>query len=88
MSQAVSVPAPPIGAAPDWRAALLPPAKRRFWVFSDLQQSDPDNARRCMETGVRDFLHVSDLARGHVCACDYAREHTGCEIINLGTGTG
>jgi UDP-glucose 4-epimerase len=39
-------------------------------------------------TGVRDYIHVSDLARGHVCACDYAREHTGCEIINLGTGTG
>ena len=39
-------------------------------------------------TGVRDYIHVSDLARGHVCACDYAKEHTGCEVINLGTGTG
>ena len=39
-------------------------------------------------TGVRDYIHVSDLARGHVCACDYAAGHTGCEIINLGTGTG
>ncbi len=39
-------------------------------------------------TGVRDYLHVVDLARGHVNACDYAAAHTGCEIINLGTGTG
>ena len=66
MSQAAPVPSSPIGAAPDWRAALLPPAKRRFWVFSDLQQSDPDNARRCMETGVRDFLSLR-LAVDAVC---------------------
>ncbi len=39
-------------------------------------------------TGVRDYLHVVDLARGHVKACDYAAAHTGCEIINLGTGVG
>lgn len=39
-------------------------------------------------TGVRDYIHVVDLARGHVCACDYAANHTGCEIINLGTGVG
>lgn len=39
-------------------------------------------------TGVRDYIHVVDLAKGHVAACGYAKEHTGCEIINLGTGTG
>ncbi len=39
-------------------------------------------------TGVRDYIHVTDLARGHVLACDYASKHRGCEIINLGTGTG
>ena len=39
-------------------------------------------------TGVRDFIHVVDLACGHVCAVDYAREHTGIEAVNLGTGTG
>lgn len=39
-------------------------------------------------TGVRDYIHVCDLARGHVLACGYASSHTGCEIINLGTGTG
>ena len=39
-------------------------------------------------TGVRDYIHVVDLAKGHVAACGYAAEHTGCEIINLGTGVG
>ena len=32
--------------------------------------------------------HVVDLAKGHVAACAFAAEHTGCEIINLGTGVG
>ena len=39
-------------------------------------------------TGVRDYIHVVDLARGHVAAIDYANHHAGCEIINLGTGVG
>ena len=39
-------------------------------------------------TGVRDYIHVVDLAKGHVCACLYTAEHTGSEIINLGTGHG
>ena len=39
-------------------------------------------------TGVRDYIHVVDLAKGHVAACDYAAKHTGCEIVNLGTGVG
>ena len=39
-------------------------------------------------TGVRDYIHVVDLAKGHVKAIDYAGEHTGDEIVNLGTGTG
>ncbi len=39
-------------------------------------------------TGVRDYIHVVDLAKGHVKAIDYSGEHKGVEIINLGTGTG
>ena len=39
-------------------------------------------------TGVRDYIHVVDLAKGHVAALNYAMEHTGTEIINLGTGKG
>ena len=39
-------------------------------------------------TGVRDYIHVVDLACGHVKACEYAANHAGCEIFNLGTGVG
>ena len=39
-------------------------------------------------TGVRDYIHVVDLARGHVAACNYLMQHSGCEVFNLGTGTG
>ena len=39
-------------------------------------------------TGVRDYIHVVDLSKGHVAAVKYAAEHTGCEIFNLGTGIG
>lgn len=39
-------------------------------------------------SGVRDYIHVVDLACGHVCAVDYAMTHTGAEPINLGTGNG
>ncbi|MBQ8953006.1 MAG: UDP-glucose 4-epimerase GalE [Clostridia bacterium] len=39
-------------------------------------------------TCVRDYIHVVDLAKGHVCAIRYAMEHTGSEAINLGTGVG
>ena len=39
-------------------------------------------------TGVRDYIHVVDLAKGHVAAIDYLMSHTGSEVFNLGTGTG
>lgn len=39
-------------------------------------------------TGVRDYIHVADLARGHVKALQYLQHNTGIEAINLGTGTG
>ena len=39
-------------------------------------------------TGVRDFIHVVDLAKGHVAALNYAMDHTGVEAVNLGTGVG
>ena len=39
-------------------------------------------------TGVRDYIHVTDLAKGHVAAIEYAAKNTGCEAINLGTGRG
>ena len=39
-------------------------------------------------TGVRDYIHVVDLALGHVAALQYSLKHDGCEIFNLGTGRG
>ena len=39
-------------------------------------------------TGVRDYIHVMDLAEGHLAALHYARDHAGAEVFNLGTGTG
>ena len=39
-------------------------------------------------TGVRDYIHVVDLALGHCRAIDHVLGHTGAETINLGTGRG
>ena len=39
-------------------------------------------------TGVRDYIHVMDLAEGHVKAIEYLNNHTGYEAINLGAGHG
>ncbi len=39
-------------------------------------------------TGVRDYIHVTDLARGHLAAVKYANTHKGVEVFNLGTGNG
>ena len=39
-------------------------------------------------TGVRDYIHVVDLAKGHVKALAKARKITGAEAYNLGTGRG
>ena len=39
-------------------------------------------------TGVRDYIHVVDLAKGHIAALRYAEKHTGCTAVNLGTGKG
>ena len=39
-------------------------------------------------TGVRDYIHVVDLAKGHLCALDKIREEKGVKIYNLGTGNG
>ncbi len=39
-------------------------------------------------TGVRDYIHVTDLAAGHVKAAEKLGEDPGLKIYNLGTGTG
>lgn len=55
--------------------------RKELNVFGD-DYDTPDG------TGVRDYLHVKDLAAGHVAAIDYAMAHTGTEAFNLGTGRG
>ena len=39
-------------------------------------------------TGVRDYLHITDLADGHVAALRYLEGFSGIETVNLGTGKG
>ncbi len=58
-------------------AGILP----QLSVFGD-DYPTPDG------TGVRDYVHVVDLAKGHVAALRYAMRHTGAEAVNLGTGRG
>lgn len=53
----------------------------RVNVFGD-DYDTPDG------TGVRDYIHVVDLAKGHVCAVKRLLEHPGLVIYNLGTGVG
>lgn len=55
--------------------------RERLSVFGD-DYPTPDG------TGVRDYIHVVDLAKGHLAALNYSEAHTGTEIINLGTGHG
>jgi len=53
----------------------------RLQVFGD-DYPTPDG------TGVRDYIHVVDLAQGHVAAIDKLGDLPGCTAINLGTGRG
>jgi UDP-glucose 4-epimerase len=39
-------------------------------------------------TGVRDYIHVDDLAEGHLAAMDYLQHSSGVDVFNLGTGQG
>ena len=39
-------------------------------------------------TGVRDYIHVQDIARAHLAAINWTERERGCEAFNLGTGRG
>lgn len=39
-------------------------------------------------TGVRDFIHIMDLADGHAAALRFLEKNPGCHMINLGSGQG
>ncbi|MDY0190437.1 MAG: UDP-glucose 4-epimerase GalE [Desulfuromonas sp.] len=47
-----------------------------------------DDYPTCDGTGVRDYIHVCDLAAGHVKAVEFLLAHTGLDVWNLGTGQG
>ena len=55
--------------------------REHLTVFGD-DYDTPDG------TGIRDYIHVVDLARAHVLAIRYAAGHKGCEVFNIGTGKG
>ena len=54
---------------------------KQLTIFGDSYDT-PDG------TGVRDYIHVMDLAEGHLAALHFAKDHAGCGIFNLGTGKG
>ena len=54
---------------------------KQLTVFGD-DYDTPDG------TGVRDYIHVVDLALGHLAALEYVKDHPGAEAVNLGTGKG
>lgn len=56
-------------------------SRPRIEVFGD-DYDTPDG------TGVRDYLHVVDLARGHLDALEYLEQRPGLSLHNLGTGRG
>ncbi len=78
-----------IGEAPSKVASNLMPAVAR--VAAGLQ---PEVAVFGQDyptvdgTGVRDFIHVRDLAQGHLAALSYLAHHPGWDVFNLGTGRG
>ena len=53
----------------------------RLTVYGD-DYDTPDG------TGVRDYIHVVDLALGHLAALEYVKDHPGAVAVNLGTGKG
>ena len=56
--------------------------KREFLSVFGNDYNTPDG------TGVRDYIHVVDLAKGHLCALKGQEDKTGVFIYNLGTGEG
>jgi len=55
--------------------------REKVTVFGD-DYPTPDG------TGVRDYIHVVDLARAHILAVGYASKNKGCDVFNIGTGRG
>jgi nucleoside-diphosphate-sugar epimerase len=58
------------------------PANCPAWGCSATITTRPDG------TGVRDYIHVMDLAEGHLAALNFLENQSGWHAINLGTGPG
>lgn len=56
--------------------------RREFLTVFGNDYATPDG------TGVRDYIHVVDLAKGHVAAVNKLAQKPGCQSVNLGTGRG
>lgn len=56
-------------------------SRDKLWVYGN-DYPTPDG------TGIRDYIHVMDLAEGHVAALKYCQQNTGLFTANLGTGQG
>ena len=56
-------------------------ARKKLKIFGDDYPTEDG-------TGVRDYIHIMDLAEGHVAALNYILSHKGVHVWNLGTGKG
>lgn len=56
--------------------------RREYLTVFGMDYPTPDG------TGVRDYIHVVDLAKGHVAALEKIDANPGCASVNLGTGKG
>lgn len=54
--------------------------RKELQIFGD-DYDTPDG------TGLRDYIHVVDLAQAHVAAVDYTQSQAGTRVFNIGTGT-
>lgn len=87
----------PIGAHPSWRIGEDPKSTPKN-LMTNITQVAIGKLKELMVfgndyptvdgTGVRDYIHVVDLAIGHLKALEKVLETTGVDVYNLGTGTG
>uniref|UniRef100_A0A8C1R6M9 UDP-glucose 4-epimerase n=1 Tax=Cyprinus carpio TaxID=7962 RepID=A0A8C1R6M9_CYPCA len=78
----------------DWNAVLLryfnPIGAHISGQIGEDPQGIPNNLLPYVAqvTRVRDYIHVVDLAKGHIAAVKKLKDNCGCKVYNLGTGTG
>ena len=78
---------------PEWTAALLryfnPIGAHPSGLIGEEPDGIPNNLLPYVaRVACGDYIHVVDLAKGHLSALDWARSHSGADAFNLGTGHG